>query len=406
MKKILISIICIITLFSSISYVSAKKITIDSDYAIVLDPSNNQVLYEKNGYEKMYPASMTKLVTVYLALKQIKDVNDSVVIQPYDLETLVETNASVANFELNEKTTYLDLLYGAMLPSGADATRALARLTSGSIEAFVDDMNEWTKEMGFTHTHFANPTGIHDDNHYTTAYEMAMITKIVLEDSQFRTIFTTKKWTSQNKKHTWSANMLVIAEAYGLNVDFILGSKTGYTLEAELCLASLIQVGEKELIVIVGHGNKDEKDTPIKDTTILKQYFEDTYDVVTVKKKDQILDSLSFNNTPKTLDIKLENDIMIYLPKDYQKNDIEFRYHYDIDQAPIKRDSKIGSIEVIYQDAVIYKQDLISNQEIKEDLLGYYLMYFFQYLPYLIVVVVILIAVLIISKKSKRRKRK
>ena len=133
----------------------------------------------------MYPASMTKVMTVILALELMDDMKKTTVITQSDIDTVWETGASSANFEVGETVTYEDLLYGAILPSGADATRALANNLCGSQEAFVDKMNELAQKLNLKDTHFVNTTGIHDENHYTTVHDMALIVQYAIQNEDF-----------------------------------------------------------------------------------------------------------------------------------------------------------------------------------------------------------------------------
>ena len=141
---------------------NSASVDISGEYGIVIDQDNGQILYDKKAKEKMYPASITKILTCIVALEMVDDLDKQVTITDSDVETVWETGASAANFTPGEVVTYRDVFMGAMLPSGADACRALANNTCGSQEKFVDKMNALVKKLGLKDSHFVNTTGIHD----------------------------------------------------------------------------------------------------------------------------------------------------------------------------------------------------------------------------------------------------
>ena len=178
MKKIVSSLIACLLIFLSIQPIHAYtniNIELYSQYAYLYDRDTSLVYMEKKSNEKIYPASMTKILTVSLALDYITDLQEVVTIKQADFKGVVEEGATVAGLFPGEKVTYEDLLYGALLPSGADACQALARLIFGDVDHMVTAMNEKVIELGLQQTHFMNVTGLHDEKHYTTAHEMALI---------------------------------------------------------------------------------------------------------------------------------------------------------------------------------------------------------------------------------------
>ncbi|MBR3350359.1 MAG: D-alanyl-D-alanine carboxypeptidase, partial [Solobacterium sp.] len=140
-----------------------------SDYIYVEDIESGQVLTEKNSEQKMYPASMTKMLTVIVALEHLNDMDEIIEITEQMTEGLIEQEASLAGFGAGDRVTVRDLLYGTALPSGADAANGLAFTVAGSIKNYVALMNEKAQEIGMANSHFANCTGLHEDDHYTTA---------------------------------------------------------------------------------------------------------------------------------------------------------------------------------------------------------------------------------------------
>ena len=160
--------------------INIEALEINSEHAILYNMNDDIVIFEKNADERTYIASLTKIMTTIVAIENIDDVDETVSV-PYEaLDGLIAANASVAGFYSGQRVTYLDLLYGVMLPSGADATRTLAYYISGNEEEFVKLMNDKAIELGLTNTHFANTSGLDTDNHYSTVREYIQLIVIQL----------------------------------------------------------------------------------------------------------------------------------------------------------------------------------------------------------------------------------
>lgn len=219
------------------------KNDISSDYAILIDLENNTVLASKKGDEKMYPASMTKMMTLIVAAEHAENLDDTFEMTTAITDPLFLENASVAGFLNGEQVTLRDLMYGLILPSGADCAVALALYTAGSEAAFADMMNEKVAELGLKNTHFMNPTGLHDENQYSTCHEIALILEYALRDDFMRTVLSTYKYTTEKTpQHPGGITLYSTMQSrmYGNEAPgmFVLGGKTGYTTEAGNCLAS------------------------------------------------------------------------------------------------------------------------------------------------------------------------
>lgn len=172
-----------------------------------------------------------------------------------------------AGFQAGETATVRDLLYGAMLPSGAECCEALAREVSGSEEAFVARMNQKAAELGMTGTHFCNPTGLHDPEHVSTVRDMARLTKAALQNETFRKLFTTERYTvpatnCHPQGFTMHSTLLSQLDGTELHSGRILGGKTGYTGEAGLCLASLAEVKGREYILVTAGAGGNHSTAP------------------------------------------------------------------------------------------------------------------------------------------------
>ena len=167
-----------------------------SRHALLMDARTGQVLARKRSGEEAAPASLTKMMTVLLATEALPDLDTPVTLPEDIFPALYKADASMAGFQPGETVTVRDLLYGAMLPSGAECCEALARQVSGSEEAFVALMNRKAGELGMKHTHFANCTGLTSPEHYSSAADLAVLLQAALNNETFRTVFTTGQYTS------------------------------------------------------------------------------------------------------------------------------------------------------------------------------------------------------------------
>ena len=219
------------------------KPEVNANFAILIDADAGLVVAEKNGNAKMYPASMTKVMTLLVACEHIADLNEKLEITQDIVDYVKKEGASNCGFKAGEQVTMLDLLYGLILPSGADAALALVRRIAGSEEQFVALMNQKAQQLGISATtHFTNCTGLYNDNHYSTAEDMAIIMRAASQNSVAATILTTRSYTTQaNNKRTTGlsfSNLFlkrIDTQTTGGQVNF---AKTGYVAKAGNCAVS------------------------------------------------------------------------------------------------------------------------------------------------------------------------
>lgn len=219
------------------------KPEVNANFAILVDADAGLVVAEKNGSAKMYPASMTKVMTLLVACEHITDLNEKLEITQDIVDYVKKEGASNCGFKAGEQVTMLDLLYGLILPSGADAALALVRRIAGSEEQFVTLMNQKAQQLGISATtHFTNCTGLYNDNHYSTAEDMAIIMRAAAQNSVAATILTTRSYTTQaNNKRTTGlsfSNLFlkrIDTQTTGGQVNF---AKTGYVAKAGNCAVS------------------------------------------------------------------------------------------------------------------------------------------------------------------------
>lgn len=216
---------------------------IDSQGVIVINCETNKVVAARNAAEQCYPASTTKIMTVLTAVDYITDYNDTFTFSYEITDPFYLENATVAGFADGEAITMTDMLYGAILPSGADATAGLAIKIAGSEEEFVKLMNQKARELGLRNTHFTNASGLFDKNHYTTPEDMAIIIREAMKNDVCRKILSTYQYTAAaTPQHPDGIPLTstLFSYMYGTEPEGsdILGGKTGFVNESGYCIAS------------------------------------------------------------------------------------------------------------------------------------------------------------------------
>lgn len=228
---------------------------LNSPCAVLMQAKGGKVIGEENAEERIYPASLTKMMTAVVALEELDDLQQEVTLTVQMFEGLYERDAMLAGFQPGETVRAVDLLYGVLLPSGAECCIALAEAISGSEEAFVELMNKKAVKLGMDGTHFCDTTGLHDPEHYSTALDMAVLLKYCLRNDNFREMITSqRRSTGVTNIHpdgiTYYSGMFRNLENPVVTGGRILGGKTGFTNEAGLCLASFAQIEGREYILV------------------------------------------------------------------------------------------------------------------------------------------------------------
>lgn len=235
---------------------SLANLSIDSEYALLYDLETSETLYEKNANEQMFPASITKVLTAFVALDAVYDVQQLASVSENDLAHLFEDGASVAGFQMGDTLSYEQAIYAMILASGADAANFLANHISGSLENFIEEMNQKAKAIGMLNTQMSNPTGIHNDQHYTTLHDLKKMMVYAWKNPVMRKVLTSL--TYQIDSLASHPNGLALQNSlltYDSDLNFeggvILGGKSGYTYEAECCLLSIAQLADGHQYILI-----------------------------------------------------------------------------------------------------------------------------------------------------------
>ena len=354
--------------------------TINSRSYVVLDRKTNTVLVGKNQYSKRKMASTTKIMTAIVIIENY-NLNETVTIS----KKAGNTGGSRLGLKEGDKITVNDLLYGLMLRSGNDAAVALAEYASGSIEEFAKLMNKKTSELNLTNTHFVTPHGLDQDEHYTTAYELALLTNYALNNKVFAQIVGTKTFTitiNGYQKELFNTNELLG------NFDGIYGVKTGFTNGANRCLVTACKRDNKDIICVVL--GADTKKFRTQDSIKLLNYALNNFTYVDINKiiEDEFNRWIENNIDYFHVDKGCNNDITLSCPKlsyNYIPIKIDDKDHISISLncksnliAPILENEKIGTLTVMINEKVIYSLNICSENSIKKKNIFDYLEMFFK----------------------------
>lgn len=400
MKKFIIVLLLLIPI-----NVFSLDLDITSSNAIMYNLNDNEVIYEKGSEEEVSIASLTKIMTCIVALENIKNVDDKITLTNKDFEGLVEANAAVAGFRVGEEVTYRDLLYGLMLPSGADAAQALARNIAGSNEEYVELMNKKVKELKLSHTHFVNTTGLDIDGHYSSAYDLSKIFMYALKNDTFKEIITTDTYTTSNGRLTLRSTISKALSSYNLDMSYLLGGKTGTTGNAGLCLATIAEKDKVNyLLVTVGAPYPSNGPTNYIDQKMIYEYFMNNYGYKDIVDKGDILVKINTKYAKNDyVEIKSNKNISKYLENSFSKDKVKYKYKGTKEVLyNTKKGTKLGSIDIIYEDKVLDTIEIKLDKELKLDI-GKYLMGH-KLIIIIPSIILVLLVLLIMGRKIKKKK--
>ncbi len=239
---------------------------LNSPNAVLISAKGGRVIGEENAKERIYPASLTKMMTAILTLEKRK-LSDEITFPTEIFDLLVGSDASQAGYQPGEIVPVKDVVYGILLPSGADCCLAAAFDIAGSEEAFAELMNKKAQRIGMKDTHFVNSTGLHDEEHYSTAYDMALLLKYCLKNKTFREVITAHHYsTGATNLHpdgiTVYSTMWKSLSSGEVTGGQIMGGKTGFTNAAGHCLASFAEIDDREYILVTA-GASGESGEPL-----------------------------------------------------------------------------------------------------------------------------------------------
>ena len=267
------------------STTSDRIFDITSKNVILYNLDDKNVIYEKDSNEKVEIASLTKIMTTLVAIENISNLDKDVVITSEVFRGIEDY--SQAGLSIGDKVTFKDLLYGIMLPSGADCVKAVILNMGKSNDEFVKLMNDKAKEIGLKNTNFDNAIGMDSDDNYSTAGDIAKLLIHALDNETFKTIYTTKSYTISSINLNLKSTLLSYANR--LDTSNILGAKSGFTDGAGLCLSSIAKFNDINYLLVVLGADTSSKSNAVKDSLEIYDYYAKNYGYIKVLKKDQVL---------------------------------------------------------------------------------------------------------------------
>lgn len=360
MKKILLIIVCLF-IFKNNLIAKEADLAKNAQSAILVETSTGEILYEKNIHEKRSPASMTKIMTLLLTMEAIEKE-----VITYDTIVTVSKRASDMGgtqifLEYGSNVDVLTLIKGISIASANDAAVALAEKIGGSLENFVNMMNEKAKELGCTNTNFKNPHGLDEEEHYTTAYDLSLISRELIKHKDILKFTSTyEDYINVSGENHWLVNTNKLVRFY----EGIDGLKTGYTNNAMYCLTATMKRNDMRLISIVM--KEDTKENRNQDTINMMEYGFSQYGITTILNNDEKIGSINIDNSKnKIVDYYLEEDVNIITTKGNKNIDYKIDKEIFEVKAPLEKNTKIGKLVLTYNNNK-YNYDLVVKDKIKK----------------------------------------
>lgn len=362
-KKVCYLIICVIFGCGFVYAEDETSLAENAKSAIIMEASTGDILFEKNSYEKLPPASMTKIMTMLLIMENIENGNLS-----WDDEVTASENASSMGgsqifLEAGEVMSVKDMVKGIAIASGNDAAVAMAEKIAGTEEEFVKLMNNRAKELGLKNTNFKNVTGLEAENHYSSAHDMAVMARELIKHEKILEFTGTyEDYLRENTdKKFWLVNTNKLVRFYQ-GVD---GLKTGYTGEAGYCLTSTMKRGNMRIITVVM--NEPDSATRNSETVKMLDYAFGMYKVDTIVAKGKVVEKREIPSGDKVnIEISAKSDINVLRRKMDKDRDISYKTEvYDI-KLPVNKGDVVGKIYLYEGSKKIGSGDLTVKDNVKK----------------------------------------
>ncbi|MBQ7288836.1 MAG: D-alanyl-D-alanine carboxypeptidase [Clostridia bacterium] len=426
MKKPFLSIlICLTVAFSFCLPAKAETLPeITSAGFVLCNAETGEILQSKNPDGRLYPASLTKLMTALLTVELAEDLDtEKVTVSKNAVESLNGTHSSTGNLKADETYTLRQLLYLLMLPSGNDSANVLAEYFCQTNAAFAEKMNQKADELGMKNTHYTNPHGLHDPMHYTTAADMALLTQAFLRQPVLKEIASAAEYTVpatelQGEREIKTTNLMKLsgsgyyyADAYGL--------KTGNTTEAGRCLVAAAERDGLNLVCILMNCPAKYTKTAVVRCEFLEaasvfDYAFETYSVQKLYDEGTVIDDKSVGNTfYQQVDLVLDEDVYATLPKTADPTKTEYTVDWNFTgtnpSAPIGKGEVLGKVIITLDGQTIAESNVVAAQAVAANPL----ILFWQRIDTYVYIVlglatalVLLFLLLVIRAQALRRRRR
>lgn len=410
-KKICITLFLFLIIFVS-SCTSTYASTIPDTYSsacLLMEESTGKILYSKNANSIMYPASTTKIMTAILTLENCK-LSDTAVVS-HNAVFSIPSGYSTASLVEGEVLTIEQLLNVLLIPSANDAAVVLAEHIAGSVESFSDMMNAKAVELGCLNTHFVNPNGIHNENHYSTAYDLALIGKYAMQFPTFKEISSKTRYTlpitnaySKEDRIFNTTNDLIkpnySSSPTNYYYKYATSGKTGYTDPAGQCIVATATKDNVSLIAVTLHGDftEDNLSQRALDCKALFEYGFNNFSMVSIAKKGDVASNMKVPNATKdssSLDLLYSDDIYAFVPNGFDTSSVTPNIKLSSTFAPIAQDTILGTISYDI-DGSNYSCNLLASHEVYKN----------QFAKTAMELALLLIFLILLSKFLKRKKRR
>jgi len=398
--------------------------------ALLVDPDTGEILYARNIHDKLYPASLTKVMTALLVLEAIDDgrlAMDTVLAASESAVADIPNDASSAGIVAGEELTVEQLLHCILVVSANEACNILAESVSGTVEAFVDRMNERAAELGCMNTNFVTTNGLHSVDHYTTAWDLYLITREAMTHDVFLRICNTKScevpptnMRKESRRYSTTNHLISVARQRHYLYEGANGVKTGYTSAAGSCLIATATRGGRNLLSVVlgadrvSRGDGVVDDWSFSETVRLLDYGFDGFQRAVILETTELIDEVgvSLSQEQNTVKVHPAQDIERLIPSDITVQDVTrtVTFTAEMVEAPVARGQVLGTITLSYGDTVYATVDLLADEDVsasrllvfQRDMLEFLGSTKFKIGAAAAVGVILLIVVLVLALRSRR----
>ena len=403
-NKILVLSLFVLFLIPCYNFAETTEPDIYCGAAVVIHPKTDTVLYDKNAHQKMYPASTTKIMTALVALESGHDLSEKVTVTENAISSIIE-GYSTAHLKAGEQVTLEQLINVLLIPSANDSANVIAEYIGGSIPEFVAMMNKKAEEIGCNNTHFMSPNGLHNENHYTTPYDLAHIAIRAMKNETFRNVVSktsyslpaTEQYPYEDRIFTSTNNLLLKYSGY--YYEGAIGIKTGFTSQAGSCLVAGCFKDDAEIVSVVMDAEGDGR---FSESIKLLDYIYETFGNRKVASSGDIITETTIKNATndtKELNALLESDIIAFCKKDSNKILPKISLKDDL-IAPIKKGDVIGTVKYTVGN-YNYESNLIAEKDVEPDL------FFVRFMGIVLGILALwLLYIVFGGKKKKKRKKK
>lgn len=407
-------------LLLTMTFLVPSNVKADSDFdnvqspvAVIMDASNKRVLYSKNGDDKHYPASMTKVMTMLLAIEK-GDLKQELTMSEEATLTL-EYGSTHISLQPGEVITLEQAIYASSLASANDACNGIAEGISGSQKAFAQMMNERAKQMGCTNTHFANPHGLHDDDHYTTAIDMAKIMSEACQNPEFIRLTSAPEYTipetnkTDEPRYLYNPQLCLDPESE-YYIKEVLAAKSGYTEQANFTYVAYAKKGNVQLVICLM--DVDSRETIYQDLQVMFEKAFDTY-----QSYDNFNQEIRCPKIPHAFyqiggktELASNFALPAYTANEKKNFDVKFEFNEDIKDK--KPGEVVGKAQLYYDDTLLTTRDLLLTTNV-QSIFSVFLSWILTIAKWLILIIVLAICLLVAAKKiytqykrNQRRKKR